>query len=82
LPPKLGLGNSKPEQTKPYYLESKPVALDIPAPVRQISCGANHGMCLTDDADMYTWGYGDMLQLGHGGNGEGGGDDVYVLFCK
>jgi regulator of chromosome condensation len=30
------------------------------------SCGGNHNLALTSDNEVYTWGYGDMLALGHG----------------
>jgi alpha-tubulin suppressor-like RCC1 family protein len=31
-----------------------------------IACGANHNLVLTSKNDIYSWGYGDMLALGHG----------------
>ena len=31
-----------------------------------IACGGNHNLVITDSNDVYTWGYGDMLALGHG----------------
>lgn len=31
-----------------------------------IACGGNHNLALTSTNDVYTWGYGDMLALGHG----------------
>ena len=36
------------------------------ATVKSISCGGNHNLALTTANDVYTWGYGDMLALGHG----------------
>ena len=32
----------------------------------QICCGANHNLAVSADNDVYSWGYGDMLALGHG----------------
>lgn len=32
----------------------------------QINCGGNHNLALANTGDVYTWGYGDMLALGHG----------------
>lgn len=34
--------------------------------VTSFGCGGNHNLVLTDKGDVYTWGYGDMLALGHG----------------
>jgi alpha-tubulin suppressor-like RCC1 family protein len=31
-----------------------------------IACGGNHNLVITASNDVYTWGYGDMLALGHG----------------
>ena len=31
-----------------------------------IACGGNHNLAITCTGDVYTWGYGDMLALGHG----------------
>ena len=43
--------------------------------ITQISCGGNHNLALVTNTsntsnsntnDVYSWGYGDMLALGHG----------------
>ena len=34
--------------------------------VVSIACGGNHNLAITASNDVYTWGYGDMLALGHG----------------
>lgn len=31
-----------------------------------IGCGGNHNLALTEKNEVYSWGYGDMLALGHG----------------
>ena len=31
-----------------------------------ISCGGNHNLVLTTSNSLYTWGFGEMLALGHG----------------
>jgi regulator of chromosome condensation len=31
-----------------------------------ISCGSNHNFALTVSEEVYSWGYGEMLALGHG----------------
>jgi regulator of chromosome condensation len=31
-----------------------------------IACGGNHSLALTSEGDVYSWGYGDMMALGHG----------------
>lgn len=41
---------------------------DVPADTKVvgIACGGNHNLALTDKNEVYSWGYGDMLALGHG----------------
>lgn len=41
---------------------------ELPADVRVvgIDCGGNHNLALTSQNEVYSWGYGDMLALGHG----------------
>eukprot|EP01041_Mallomonas_annulata_P006089 gene6089-12293_t len=34
--------------------------------VVSIACGSNHNLAVTDKNEVYSWGYGDMLALGHG----------------
>jgi alpha-tubulin suppressor-like RCC1 family protein len=34
--------------------------------VVKIACGDHHSLALTDSNELYTWGYGEMLQLGNG----------------
>jgi regulator of chromosome condensation len=36
------------------------------AEVVAIACGGNHNLAITASNHVYTWGYGDMLALGHG----------------
>lgn len=31
-----------------------------------VSCGANHNFITTNKNEVYSWGYGDMVALGHG----------------
>lgn len=38
---------------------------NTPVFVDSISCGANHNLAVVKN-EVYTWGYGDMLALGHG----------------
>ncbi len=44
-------------------------ALDS-ARVKQIECGWDHCMVVTDDGALFTWGSGRSGQLGHGDTGE------------
>ena len=37
-----------------------------PNKVISIACGANHNLALTSQNEVYSWGYGEMLALGHG----------------
>jgi len=52
--------------------DSAPLPRRVPLPagaahVQQIACGGNHNIVVAGaGADVYTWGYGDMLALGHG----------------
>lgn len=58
------------------YCEESPVQVLLPGDngedkepkerVKQISCGTNHNLAVTDNDGVYTWGYGDMCALGHG----------------
>jgi regulator of chromosome condensation len=38
--------------------------------VIQIECGGNHNIVLTETNEVYTWGFGDSLALGHGGEND------------
>ncbi|KAJ1401107.1 regulator of chromosome condensation like protein putative [Ochromonadaceae sp. CCMP2298] len=46
----------------------EPLPPDLPAhtTIVSIGCGGNHNLALTDKSEVYSWGYGDMLALGHG----------------
>ena len=45
-----------------------PVVVPLPddALGASVSCGANHNLVLSPQGSVYSWGYGDMLALGHG----------------
>lgn len=45
-----------------------PIKVDIPAgiSIKSIACGANHNLAIASNNDVYSWGYGEMLALGHG----------------
>jgi regulator of chromosome condensation len=46
---------------------SEPLEVDLGgAEAVSIACGANHNLVITSKNDIYSWGYGDMLALGHG----------------
>ena len=45
-----------------YYISPPTTSQRVTA----ISCGGNHNLALTQSNSVYTWGYGDMLALGHG----------------
>ncbi len=34
--------------------------------VISVACGSNHNLALTSKNEVYSWGYGEMLALGHG----------------
>lgn len=53
--------------------KDRPQKVTIPKPknsgsnvVRMIATGSNHALALTESDAIFSWGYGDMLQLGHG----------------
>lgn len=60
----LGHGNTE-SITEPKSIE---VFEKLPDDNRviQISCGDNHSIAVTAKGDVYTWGFGEMSQLGHG----------------
>ena len=31
-----------------------------------IACGSNHNCAVTRTGDLYSWGFGELAQLGHG----------------
>jgi len=54
------------ESPKVAYAEHLPIQVSINDQVSSIACGANHNLALSRTGNVYTWGYGDMLALGHG----------------
>ena len=44
----------------------KPVELPEGVKIQQIACGSHHYMAVDEKGLLYTWGYGDMEQLGNG----------------
>jgi regulator of chromosome condensation len=48
--------------TTPEMVSMPPAAGRVVA----ISCGSNHNFALTASEEVYSWGYGEMLALGHG----------------
>mmetsp|Transcript_13263 Transcript_13263/g.18178 ORF Transcript_13263/g.18178 Transcript_13263/m.18178 type:complete len:552 (+) Transcript_13263:2-1657(+) len=62
------LGCSSRTSSSAGDFSSSPVSPALPANtiVTSIACGGNHNLVLTDGNAVYTWGYGDMLALGHG----------------
>ncbi|OZJ04137.1 hypothetical protein BZG36_02837 [Bifiguratus adelaidae] len=50
-----------------------PVKVSIPAKVTAISCGIHHNLALTQEGQVYAWGFGESLALGNGSD-----EDEYV----
>ncbi|KAE9041602.1 hypothetical protein PR003_g6764 [Phytophthora rubi] len=53
--------------------KDRPQKVTIPKPknggsnvIRMIATGSNHALALTESDAIFSWGYGDMLALGHG----------------
>ncbi|KAJ3261372.1 Regulator of chromosome condensation [Boothiomyces macroporosus] len=44
---------------------SKATKLDLPK-IRSIACGAAFSLAVTEESDLYAWGYGEMGQLANG----------------
>jgi alpha-tubulin suppressor-like RCC1 family protein len=60
----LGYGNNTENQLVPKKVES------ISLRVLQISCGTSHTACILEDGSIWTFGYGELGELGHGNNTE------------
>jgi len=61
---RLGHGNNTENQLVPKKVES------ISLRVLQVSCGDSHTACILEDRTLWTFGYGEFGQLGHGNNTE------------
>eukprot|EP00026_Physarum_polycephalum_P003457 Phypoly_transcript_03469.p1 GENE.Phypoly_transcript_03469~~Phypoly_transcript_03469.p1 ORF type:complete len:804 (+),score=150.71 Phypoly_transcript_03469:292-2412(+) len=65
----LGQALSK-QPSNALLLESATVAvpqlISMPEPVTHVSCGAGHTTLVTESGELYTFGTGNMGQLGHG----------------
>eukprot|EP00586_Coscinodiscus_wailesii_P012317 CAMPEP_0172506562 /NCGR_PEP_ID=MMETSP1066-20121228/196112_1 /TAXON_ID=671091 /ORGANISM="Coscinodiscus wailesii, Strain CCMP2513" /LENGTH=476 /DNA_ID=CAMNT_0013283641 /DNA_START=110 /DNA_END=1540 /DNA_ORIENTATION=- len=50
------------------YCEMAPVPVTLPDAEKgkDISCGSNHCLLMSENGNVYTWGYGDLGALGHG----------------
>ena len=51
------------------YCETSPMPVSLPGRVgrvKGIGAGSNHNLAYTTGNQVYSWGYGDMLALGHG----------------
>ena len=64
----LGHGNNTENQLVPKKVES------ISLRVLQISCGDSHTACILEDRTLWTFGYGQLGELGHGNN-----DDIQLV---
>ena len=65
----LGIGsNNGTTAITPGWFRPTPVRVPLPPGVvpQSIAVGANHNLVVTSRRELYTWGYGDMNQLGHG----------------
>jgi len=63
------LGLSRLQGGSPGDFAALPEKVTLPVAagaVVAIACGSNHNMALTNKNEVYSWGYGDMLALGHG----------------
>ena len=63
------------ENAETGYYKDRPQHVKIPSrgktiptteQITMISCGSNHSLALSKSNSIFSWGYGDMLALGHG----------------
>lgn len=61
------LGSSS-ASTATGEFKAVPVTPDLPPDtvVTAIDCGGNHNLALTSKNEVFSWGFGDMMALGHG----------------
>ncbi len=59
---RLGLGDEK-DQLEPKLVESLQWGDDH---VVDVGCGGENSMAVTEKGKLYTWGYGELFQLGNG----------------
>lgn len=59
----LGTGNTKDLNT-PTFVDT--FQFNTKCKIVKIAAGYHHSLALTDDGRIYTWGYGEVGQLGHG----------------
>jgi regulator of chromosome condensation len=62
------LGSTEVTMNAAGDFSAKPVKPTLPpnTVVVSISAGGNHNLVVTNKNEVYSWGYGEMLQLGHG----------------
>ncbi len=48
------------------YFTPKPIEKLLRVPILQVTCGWQHTMALSQDRQVFSWGYGEDGQLGHG----------------
>jgi alpha-tubulin suppressor-like RCC1 family protein len=53
-----------PDESQHFFYDPKQI--EMPEPVKQISCGQSHIVALSTTGNVYTWGSGDYGQLGYG----------------
>lgn len=54
------------DQCKTGDFKDRPHRVALKDTVTYISSGSNHVLALTEENEIYSWGYGDMLALGNG----------------
>lgn len=62
-PQEVPLGDNKRSNNKNYNVVQK---IADKEKVVEVACGGSHTLALTKGGDLYSWGYGDMMALGHG----------------
>ena len=66
------LGLSSPPSTavvdsrgKPRFTPYPTIIPDIP-PMRKVFCGSHHNIAIAEDGSTWSWGFGEVWQVGHG----------------
>ncbi|KAJ1666364.1 hypothetical protein IW140_001093 [Coemansia sp. RSA 1813] len=65
LPQDAAASTSNGEQSHKKAI-SVPTLIASLSSIADIACGTNHNLALAADGKAYTWGFGEMLQLGNG----------------
>lgn len=63
-----GQGGEGRSTTAPFFEKrfGKPVLVKLPENAVKVACGYRHSFAVTDQGNLFGWGYNNQLQLSHG----------------